>query len=408
MRWRIVWIGALCLSASLTVLGTVPATAAPAPSVDAGPRADGDQVLTLGTALPDTGALKAYGPATQAAVRLAVDDANAAGGVLGERIVLLPGDSGHTDSDVFARTLDRLSGRGAQALIGPMSSDVVLDNVDAVLGRTLVSPATTNPDVAGLVAHVAPTTTLEGVMLTKIADERDVRRIVAVAPRSLSEVADAAADAAELRGMQAVVILYSQRQSPSKIAAKIRRSASDGLLLATDTKTSAIVQALITRGMPSNVLLTSWAANEINPKKIKKGALQGAVTVSYDLAVPRSLKKRVLRIVPDASQLAYSPQAYDAAAISILAAEQSGRFLGAITPDGIRAALPSVTAGGISCTTLKRCLELARQGRDIAYVGYTGPLDLNDEGEPEASRYLMRTFGKDNKLRDSTRAVRLP
>jgi len=383
--------------------GTPPATAQiPRPTADTG------ATLTLGTALPDTGALRDYGPATQAAVLLAVREANSAGGVLGSPITLLPGDSGHTGSDIFAKTLQRLSTAGAQAVIGPMSSSLVLDNIDAVLGQTLISPATTSPDLAGLLAHVPPATTLEGPMLAKLADERDVRRLVAVAPRSMRGAAEDAADAAELRGMQAVVVLYSKRQSASKIAAKVRRSASDGLLLATDGKTSAIVQALIKRGMPANVLLTSWATEAVDPKTIKKGALTGAVTVSYDLAVPRSLKKRVLAIAPDAPRVDYSPQAFDAAAIAILAAEQSGRFLGAVTPDGIRAALPSVTSGGISCTTLTRCLTLAQAGRDIAYLGYTGPLDLNDVGEPQGARYLMRTFGKDNKVRDATRAVRLP
>ncbi|MEK9809225.1 MAG: ABC transporter substrate-binding protein, partial [Candidatus Nanopelagicales bacterium] len=239
MQWRVGAIGALCLSASLAVVGTaVPSAALADP-------------LILGTALPDTGPLKAYGPATQAAVALAVGDANAEGGVLGSTIMLSPGDSGHTGSGVFAATLNRLAGEGVQAVIGPMSSDLVLQNADAVRGRTLVSPATTNPALAGLISQVTPASTLEGVMLAKLADERDVRRLVAVAPRSQREVAEAAADAAELRGMQAVVVLYSRSQSASKIAAKIRRSASDGLMLATYDKTNSIVQALIKRGMPA-------------------------------------------------------------------------------------------------------------------------------------------------------------
>ncbi len=402
MRWQATGIVGVCLSAALALV-TAPSASGmiPSPRVDAGP-------LILGTALPNTGALKAYGPATQAAVSLAVKDANDVGGVLGQQITLIPGDSGHTDSGVFAATLNRLTEEGAHAVIGPMSSDLVLENLDAVAGRTLVSPATTNPALAGLISQVTPASPLEGVMLAKLANERDVRRLVAVAPRAQREVAEAAADAAELRGMQAVVVLYSQRQSASKIAAKVSRSASDGLMLATDGKTNAIVQALITRGMPANVLLTSWATKAVNPKKIKKGALRGAITIEYDLAVPRTLKRSIGRLAPEAPTTAYSPQAYDAAAITILAAEQSGRFLGEITPAGIRAALPSVTSGGISCTTLRRCLTLAQQGRDIAYVGYSGPLHLNDEGQPEGARYLMRTYGADNKVRDSTRAVRLP
>lgn len=364
--------------------------------------------LTLGTALPDSGPLSSYGPATQAAVLLAVEDANRAGGVLGQPVTLVPADSGHTGSNVFARTLATLSDQGAQAIVGPMSSELVLDNLDAVLGRALVSPAVSSPLLDGVLSHVSPTTTLEGAMLAKLASQADVRRVVIVASRAERAVAEVAADEAESRGMRADIVLYSSRQSATKVAAKIYRTASDGLILAGDGKTTAIVRQLLSRGMPGTVLLTSWTAKAITPRQLPPRALEGALTVEYDLAVPRSLKKRLAVVAPDAKQLAYSPQAYDSAAIAILAAEQSGRFLGEVTVEGVRSALPSVTSGGVACTTLQRCLDLLGQGKDIAYVGLTGPVDLTDGGEPQAARYLSRTFDKSNKPGKSTRAVRFP
>ena len=75
-----------CIVALAGSMSSLTAQATPSPE----PRET--TTLTLGTTLPDTGSLKAYGPATQTAVQLAVDDANAAWGVLGADVMLMAGD----------------------------------------------------------------------------------------------------------------------------------------------------------------------------------------------------------------------------------------------------------------------------------------------------------------------------
>ena len=364
------------------------------------------RVLVLGTALPDTGSLSSYGPATQAAVRLAVEDANAAGGVLGADVTLRPGDSGSTGARTFARTLASMP--EAQAIIGPLSSTLVLDNLGAVAGRTLVSPATTSARLTGVLARTVPAEPLNGAMLATLAHQRGAVRLAVVGPREQQPLIDAALDRAADLGLEATSVAFSKRQSAANIATRIVRTSADAMLLASSVETTAILRELLPRGMPALVLLTPAAADVVDPRGLRRGTLDGALALELDLRVPRGLATRVTALAPSAKTTEYSPQAYDAAAIAILAAEASGRMMGTITAAGVRAALPSVTSIGQACDTLERCLRLVRRGVDIDYLGYAGPYELDAAGDPGAARYLVRVFGANNEPGSSARPVRFP
>ena len=362
--------------------------------------------LVLGTALPDTGSLAAYGPATQAAVRLAVDDANAAGGVLGSPVVLRPGDSGGSGERTFARTLARLS--DAQAIVGPLSSALVLDNRAAVSGRTLVSPATTSAELTGVLARTVPAEPLNGAMLASLAKQRGAVRLVVAGPRDQLPLIDAALDRAGDLGLASTNVTFSKRQTAANIATRIVRTSADALLLASGTETTAILRELLPRGMPALVLLTPAAAAGVQANALRRGTLDGALAIELDLRVPRGLASRITTLAPGAKTTEYAAQAYDAAAIAILAAEASGQLVGTVTSEGVRAALPAVTSIGTPCDSLAQCLRLVRRGVDIDYVGYAGPYALDIAGDPGAARYLVRVYGTNGKPGSSARPVRYP
>lgn len=377
-----------------------------APSISAAPAPRDAQVLTLGTVLPDTGSLAAYGPATQAAVRLAVEDANAAGGVLGTSVRLRPGDSGGSGGSTFARTLSAMP--EAQAIVGPLSSTLVLDNLRAVSGRTLISPATTSALLTGVLARTVPAEPLNGAMLATLAKQRGALRLVVVGPRDQQPLVDAALDRASDIGLAATSVVFSTRQSAANVATRIVRTSADAMLLASGAETTAILRELLRRGMPALILLTPAAVDGVDPEGLRRGTLDGALGLELDLTVPRALLTRIRAAVPDAKQTAYSAQAYDAAAIAILAGEASGRLTGTITEQGVRAALPSVTSIGTPCDSVSRCLRLLRRGADIDYVGYAGPYALDAAGDPGAARYLVRVFGSNNTPGSAARPVRYP
>ena len=61
--------------------------------------------LVVGTLLPNTGSLAFLGPPEVAGVQLAINDINEAGGVLGQPVTLIPGDSGDTTTDTANTTV---------------------------------------------------------------------------------------------------------------------------------------------------------------------------------------------------------------------------------------------------------------------------------------------------------------
>jgi Periplasmic binding protein len=114
--------------------------------VEAG--ATSDEPLRIGTLLPLTGNLAFLGPPEVAGAKLAVQDINEAGGVLGQDVELTEGDSGDASTDTASQTVDRLLQANVNAIIGAASSGVSLTVIDAVTGAGVlqISPANTSDE----------------------------------------------------------------------------------------------------------------------------------------------------------------------------------------------------------------------------------------------------------------------
>ena len=140
----------------------------------AAPGATGEP-LVIGTLLPLTGNLAFLGPPEVAGARLAVNDINAAGGVLGQPVQLIEGDSGDASTDTATQTVDRLLQGGVNAIIGAASSGVSLTVIDRITGSGVVqfSPANTSDQFTdyndnGLYFHSAPPDTLQARALSDL------------------------------------------------------------------------------------------------------------------------------------------------------------------------------------------------------------------------------------------------
>jgi hypothetical protein len=131
--------------------------------------------LVIGTLLPLTGNLAFLGPPEVAGARLAVNDLNAAGGVLGQPVQLIEGDSGDASTDTATQTVDRLLQGGVNAIIGAASSGVSLTVIDRITGAGVVqfSPANTSDQFTdyndnGLYFRTAPPDTLQSRALSDL------------------------------------------------------------------------------------------------------------------------------------------------------------------------------------------------------------------------------------------------
>jgi Periplasmic binding protein len=134
--------------------------------------------LIVGTLLPLTGNLAFLGPPEVAGAQLAVNDINAAGGVLGQPVQLVEGDSGDASTDTATQTVDRLLQSGVNAIVGAASSGVSLTVIDAITqaGVMQISPANTSDQFTtyndnGLYFRTAPPDTLQARALADLIIE---------------------------------------------------------------------------------------------------------------------------------------------------------------------------------------------------------------------------------------------
>ena len=130
-----------CLAASLTACGgTKEESAAPAESGDS---ASGGPIL-LGTISPNTGNLAAYGIAIMNGVNLAVEEINAAGGVLGSQIQVINADD-QGDPTECMNAFNSLVSQGVGLIIGSVTSSCTSAITDSANEEEVVltSPSST-------------------------------------------------------------------------------------------------------------------------------------------------------------------------------------------------------------------------------------------------------------------------
>src|SRR3954462_10008103 len=111
--------GVAVLAAAGLLVGCTAPQPMPIPTPSATATPIGDGVLRIGTLFPSTGATAFIGPPQLDAVKVAVADINAAGGVNGKPVVLLSDDSGDATTKTAEASLADLIKKGADVVIGP-------------------------------------------------------------------------------------------------------------------------------------------------------------------------------------------------------------------------------------------------------------------------------------------------
>ncbi|WP_285779373.1 ABC transporter substrate-binding protein [Microtetraspora sp. NBRC 13810] len=128
--------------------GKVSADPEPLPEQEiSGSGAPGDGRLVFGSLLPQTGDLSYLGPPMSAGVKVAVDELNDQGGVLGEDVRLVSADSGDGTPNIAPQETDKLLDQDADVIVGTASSSVSLSVLDKIVnaGVLNISPSVTSP-----------------------------------------------------------------------------------------------------------------------------------------------------------------------------------------------------------------------------------------------------------------------
>ena len=390
--------------------------AAPAPGLvatDRGP--DGrDGALDVGTLLPRTGDLAFLGAAPVAGVELAVADLDAAGGVLGAPVGLRHGDSAEGTADAAESSVAALLAGGADVVVGPLSSATaarVLPQV-AAAGALLVSPGSTSTgldalDRSGRLFRTGATEALQGAALAEllVADGHRTATVAARADGHGRAVADALVARLEERGGSVLARADYDPAAPdlgADVAGRLDTSA-DAVVLVGLAETARVVDALVEAGEgPTERAVYGTDGNlgerlgDLVADRSALACLRGLLPAATpDDAFAARLRARAPALSAlGAAGLDLAAESYDAVVVAALAVAAAGSD----DAGAAAAAMAGVTDGGRSCAAPDDCLRLLAAGTDIAYVGPSGPLALDADGNRSEADVTVVAFDADAHL----------
>ena len=381
-----------------------PATTA-APTTTAAPAGD---PLILASLMPLSGDLEALGPGIALGASLAVQQINAAGGINGQDVVLIEGDSG-CDGALALTSLNDVIAQGAQGVMGAACSSTSLAILDTAIAAevVMVSPSNTSPqftkmDKKGFYARTAPSDLLQGDALASLLIEDGVESIsiISRADSYGRGLAEATASAFEDAGGVVKNVVYhavDATEFNSEVTA-VGKGSPDAIVGILFPATGCgVLQPAFEQGL----LDTPWYMTDGvkdaglaelcglgNALDGFKGTAPGAASGDAFTAFTEAYSQ----VSADGAEtFIFAPQAYDAVMLMAISAAANG-----VTGPEIASGLVAASSGGEKCIGVA-CIALAADGVDVDYVGASGEIELDEAGDPTAATYdIWTTEGNDN------------
>jgi neutral amino acid transport system substrate-binding protein len=374
-------------------------------TTNGGNTAGSTQGLKIGTLLPTTGDLASIGQQMVGAVPLLVETVNACEGVNGRPVTLVEVDD-QTDPRAGAAgmtklaTLDKVAG-----VVGSFASSVSTAAVSVAVPNQvmLVSPGSTSPvftekakqgDFNGFWARTAPPDTYQALALAQLANQRGFKRVSTVVINNDYGVGfeRAFVEAFEQLGGTVVnkgkPVRYDPKaQTFDTEAAAAFAGKPDAVVAVLYAETgSLLLKTAYQQGLTDGVqiLLTDGVKSPTFPEQVGRGSdgrflLAGALgTVPGSDGKALDSFNKLWQEKKGGSPGEYAPQAWDAAALLVLAAQAAKENTGV----GISRQIREVAnAPGTEVTDVCEGLKLLREGQEINYQGASGNVDVDANGD---------------------------
>lgn len=377
--------------------------------------------LKIGSLLPTTGDLASIGQQMAGSVPLLVETVNACGGVNGEPVQLVEVDdqtkpeSGAAGMTKLA-TVDKVAG-----VVGSFASSVSTAAVSVATPNKvmLISPGSTSPvftekaqkgDFKGFWARTAPPDTYQALALAQLAKKKGFKRVSTVVINNDYGVGFEKAFVQTFEKLGGTVVNKNKpvRYDPKAQTFETEAGAAfagkpDAVLGVMYAETGSLfLKAAYQQGVAKGVqiLLTDGVKSDSFPEQVGKGAdgkylLSGAIgtTPGSNGKALESFKK-LWQQKKGGTPGEYAPQAWDAAALLVLAAQSAKENTGV----GIASKIREVAEGsGTEVSDVCEGLKLLKAGTKINYQGASGDVDVDANGDV-LGVYDVWTVGDDGKI----------
>ncbi|HEY9735580.1 MAG TPA: ABC transporter substrate-binding protein [Trichocoleus sp.] len=355
------------------------------------------EAIDVGALMPLTGDLQAYGESALNGINLAVEEINAAGGVMGRPLSLAIGDTQTAPQPSIDAAQKLVSVEGVSVVIGPMSSGEAIPVSESVTSKNNVlqitnsatSPVLTDLNDNDLTFRTVPSDAYQGVALAEVVAEKGMKNLAIIYVNNDygQGLAENFQEAFEAEGGQiSGSVPYEQGQASYR--GELQQLANGGaealvLIGYPENGITILKQSLeeqffdkfvFTDGMKAPEVIEAIGADVLNGSV---GTAPQAVTESdaYQSFV-KAYEAKYGELPPKP----YIDTAYDAVFLAALAMEKAGTTEGPAVRDALREVAngPGVE---IRPGEWAKAVEAIRNGEEINYVGASGSLDFDDQGD---------------------------
>ncbi len=352
--------------------------------------------VKIGALMPMTGALGEYGVTSLNGIKLAADEINAAGGVLGSKLSIVVGDT-QTNPQAGVESAKRLvSVDKVAGLVGALASGVtipVAKSVSSTAGVPQISSASTAPTITTLADNdflfrTTPHDALQGVVLGDVVKGANISKvsIIYVNNDYGKGLADAFAARFQALGGKVVASLgYEEKQASYRgELANIAKGGPEALvLIAYPGDGVPIIKQALEGGYFSKFVFTDGMKSVDMTKSIPAKYLEGSLGTAPEPKDSAAKKHFVEAYKAANGKLPPHPfieTAYDATYLLALAIQKAGSTDGTKVRDALRQ-VANPPGEPVLPGEWAKARQLIAAGKDIDYFGAAGSQNFDAAGD---------------------------
>jgi len=361
------------------------------------PASAADSQLKIGAIVPLTGSLSFLVPPEIAGLHLAVDEINAAGGVLGKQVTLDILDEADGDSPAVSQaSATKHLANKVDLIIGAASSSrtkLIIDKITKAkvvqISGSNTSPSLTEWKDNGFYFRTAPSDLLQGRVLANQILQDGASSVAILLQDTAYGVGLNAQLKAVLEKGKATVTSISFPENETSVSSYVDKALAgnpDAVVLVTYNESKKLIPALQAKGFSGgNVYLVDGNAVDYSKESYAtylngaKASIPGkALDAAFKSKLAAAYKKYEKKTLADYT---YGESIYDAVILGALAATAAKDASGV----GIKSQLTEISkagAGKVTVSNFADGVKALKAGKKINYDGKTGAIEFDKNGDP--------------------------
>lgn len=353
--------------------------------------------IKIGALMPMTGDLQAYGPASLNGIKLAVDQINSNGGVLGQKLEVVVGDT-QTQPQASIDAAEKLvSVEGVAGIIGAMSSGDTIPVAKSVAARLrvpMISNASTSPTITKLddndfLFRSVPSDAFQGVALAEVTRKHDYSKLaVLYVNNDYGEgLANSFADAFKKAGGEVTGSLPYEMGKASYRGElqQLSKGGPQGLVLIgyPENGVTILRQALeggffnkfvFTDGMKAPEVISAVGAKYLN------GSIGTVPQARTDTDAYKRFESAYREKYGELPPKPFIDTAYDGTMVLAMAIEKAGKTTGTAVRNALRE-VANPPGESILPGEWAKAKRLIDDGQAVNYTGASGSINFDEDGD---------------------------